>query len=242
MGEDLSNRALASTHWSVVLLAGSDDAAGAREALEVLCRTYWRPLFAYACRLGSNEEEAKDLTQAFFQHFLEKGYIRAADPERGRFRSFLLTAFRHFSVNDVARKRAAKRGGQRSFLTLDEFAAAAKKEEPHSAGVSPDQYYDQQWALTVMQRAMQVLKAEYDSEGKDRSFQILKPFLAASPAEGDYENAAAQLQVRSANVALQVHRMRDRYKAAVRAEVAQTVGKPEDLEDELRYLVSLIAR
>lgn len=242
MGESLSNLALASTHWSVVLLAGADDSSSAREALELLCRTYWRPLFAYARRMGSNEEEAKDLTQAFFQHFLEKGYIRAADPERGRFRSFLLTAFRHFSVNEAARQQAAKRGGQRSFLTMSELASVAKKQEPYSAEVSPDQVYDQQWALTVMERGMQTLRGEYDEEGKGQQFQILKPFLASCPGEGDYENAAAQLQVRTGNVALQVHRMRERYTAAVRAEVARTIGKPEDLEDELSYLVSLIAQ
>lgn len=233
---------LRSTHWSVVLLAGASDSPESQAALESLCSDYWTPLYAYARRSGNSEADAKDITQSFFRHFLEKKYIRAADPHRGRFRSFLLTSFRHFQLNDWAKLSAAKRGGRSTKLSWDLLQSESEVVEPAASSPAPDEHYDLQWALTVMQRSLQTLRQEYELSGKHQLFQTLKHFLSSPPETDSYEHAASLLDIRPSNVSLQVFRMRQRYSELVRGEVARTVGRPEELEEELRYLAGLLVR
>lgn len=227
------------TPWTLVLGVGDGSGAKAAEALEVLCRKYWSPVHAYARARGFCPHDAQDLTQAFFAHFLEKGYIRAADPSRGRFRSFLLTAFRHFATKQWQREQRLKRGGKWERVLIEEL----RPEDELAAGVrgcSPALEFDRQWGLAVMSAALEGMAGEYEEEGRGEWFSELKGFLSAQPSAGDYGAVAGRLGVSAGAVAVAVHRLRQRFAARVRMEVEQTVSCASDVEDEVRYLVGLV--
>lgn len=227
-----------STHWSVVLAAGREPTPASEAALEKLCRTYWPSIFTYALRLGHAESDAKDLTQAFFQHFLEKRYIRAADPQRGRFRGFLRMSFKHFTQGEWAKAQAQKRGGGATFVPWEDFWQYRPEELSHPD--PPDLCYDRQWALRLFAQVMSRLRTEYDAAGKAHQYHVLKPFLERSGDEATHAEAAAQLGSTVNAVVVAIHRLRLRLRELVRDEVAQTVASPADIDDELRHLRRLI--
>src|SRR5262245_22119311 len=166
------------SHWSVVLQAGQDSTSAAASALERLCGSYWYPLYAYARRQGHGPEDGKDLTQQFFAGFLEKKYFGLANPERGRFRCFLLASFKHFLANEYNRNHAAKRGGRHTFVSWDEVQAESHYHNEPASGASPDRLFEQAWALTLLESVMKQLRQEYARAGKGRIFDALQGFLS----------------------------------------------------------------
>src|SRR5688572_12882483 len=188
---ELAGSGFNTTHWSVVLLAGQEDSPEAISALEQLCRTYWYPLYAYARRQGHNPQDGQDLTQQFFAVFLEKNYFGLANPDRGRFRSFLLASFKHFLVNEHHRRSATKRGGQCSFISWDE--ADAEGHYDLAGAASPDELFEHAWALTLLGKVMTDLQQEYVRGGKGRVFDALQIFLTGEKSETGYEEIGEAL-------------------------------------------------
>ena len=228
------------TRWSVVLLAGHGFSSESMAALEKLCRTYWQPIFLFARRKGCGEEDAKDLTQQFFARLLERNDFSGLDPSRGKFRTFLLTAFTHFLANEYDRAGALKRGGGRQIFSLEEFAPDELSDTFAAAMAAPGTLFDLRWARTILQTALQNLKQEMSVAKKAAQFEILKPFLTVNAGEGDYATAAQRLGVEVSSVPVLVHRLRQRYHALVREEVAQTVTSPVELAEEMRHLFEVL--
>lgn len=236
----LRQRVFATTQWSVVLSAGQDASPDAREALAQLCRTYWSPLYAYARRRVDDVHEAQDLTQAFFAELLDKNYVGQAMPERGRFRAFLITAFKHFLGRQWEKRKAQKRGGGRMPIPLD-FATvdSAIRIEP-SGGLTPEQLFDREWATSLLARILQTLKAEFAQAGKSEQFAVLKEFLIGERSGKRYAQAAAELQMSESAARKTASRMRQRLRQLLRAEIAETVSASEDVEDEIQKLFAAL--
>lgn len=232
----------ATTHWSVVLAAGDETGPSTGRALEFLCQTYWPPLYAYVRRSGYDPVDAQDLTQDFFARFLEKNYVRNADPQKGRFRTFLLTSIKHFLANAHERALAQKRGGGRSVLSLDaEHAAQWLGQEP-ADGETPDVIYERRWAATLLERALSQLENESASAGKGKLFGELKPFLARESHDGEYAAMAGRLGMTANAVGVAVHRLRERYRELVRLDIAHTVTREDEIDDELRHLLAVLSQ
>ena len=230
------------THWSIVRAAGSESTGRSRDALAHLCSTYWEPLYGYLRRQGHSAEDAEDLTQGFFTRVLEKGVLRAADPQRGRFRAFLLASLRHYTANERAHAQAQKRGGATPALPL-EFDVAEQRylAEPHAAA-TPETIFDRRWALTVLSRTLATLGAESRRRGKGQVFDALKDHLVAPEGARSYQDVGHQLGMSAAATRVAAHRLRRRFGELLRREVAETVNTPEDVEDEIRHLIQAVAR
>jgi RNA polymerase sigma-70 factor (ECF subfamily) len=237
-GQPISGRSerFATTHWSLVLAAGKGASAEAQAALAALCQTYWYPLYAYVRRRGHRPDLAQDLTQEFFARLLEKHYLQRADPERGRFRSFLLTAFKRFLSRERARDQAKKRGGGVQLLALDfEVGESRYSLEPaHEA--TAEKIYEQRWALALLDQVFARLRRECDEAGKQKEFDRLKLYLTGEADTPSYREVAAELGMTEGAVKVAVHRLRRRYRQLVREEIAQTVAGPEEVDEELRHL------
>jgi len=221
------------THWSIVLRARGS-AEDARPALETLCRTYRPPVLAYIRSRGYPPDAAEDLAQSFFARFLEHAYHANADPARGRFRAFLLTALKRFLINSDLERNAQKRGGGMHFDALSSDSgdcALADQQQP-----SPDAEFERSWAITVLETALGKLRAEAEKSGKLVQFEHLQEFLTERPEEADYERVATALNLRRNTLAVAVHRMRHRLRELVREELAQTTLDRDELEAELRGL------
>ncbi len=232
---DVADR-FATTRWSLVLAAGKPEASADRSALQELCTAYWVPVYLYVRHRVADVHEAQDLTQAFFGHLLEQEKIAAADPQRGRFRSFLLTACRHFLINEWQKLRSAKRGGGEPLLSLDfdsgesRFSIVAVDDE------TPELLFERQWAITLLERVLERLCNEFEHQGKRSQFDVLKGFLTGQRTAGGYAEAAAQLGMSEGAVKVAAHRLRSKYRELLRAEIAQTVAGPDEVEDEIRRL------
>ena len=230
------------THWSVVLEAGKQASPQSSLALEKLCRTYWHPIYAFARRKGYHQQDAQDLTQQFFALLLERNDFETVDPRKGKFRTFLLTSFTHFLLNELDRARAAKRGGGQKVLSLDELKSEQLDRCTEGEGLSPDRLFDLRWALTILERAMERLRDELAKAGRGEQFQKLKKYLTEEANEGEYAAVAQSFGMAPASVAVLVHRLRTRYRDLVRAEVAQTVRSPLELEEEMRHLCDVLTK
>ncbi len=228
------------TRWSVVLAAGREVSPESAAALEKLCRAYWQPICIFARRKGWNEEDAKDLTQQFFARLLERNDFTGLDPGRGKFRTFLLAAFTNFLANEHDRINALKRGGGQKLISLEQFPFEELNVISAAEGFSPGTLYDLRWAQAILQTALQQLKGEMSKTDKQGQFGELKHFLTANAAAGDYAVAAERLGVEVSSVPVLVHRLRQRYRELVRAEVAQTVSSPIELEEEMRHLFAVL--
>ena len=231
----------ATTHWSVVLSAGQRAAPGAGEALEKLCRTYWYPLYAYVRRQGRGPEEAEDLTQEFFAHFLEKNYVSLAERERGRFRTFLLTSLKHFLIKEWARASAQKRGAGRDHIPLDTVTAESLYRRELSHNLSAEKVYERNWALTVLQEVRRKLAQEYAAGAKGQRFAHLEQFLAGQKGGPTYGEVASRLGVAEGTVKSDVNRLRKRFRELLRAEIAHTVSNRAEINEELRYLIAVVS-
>jgi RNA polymerase sigma factor (sigma-70 family) len=230
------------THWSVVLAARGEDTAVSRDALSQLCGTYWYPLYAYARRRGLRTEEAEDGVQGFFASFLQKGWAGAADPERGRFRTWLLTAFRRHLGHERDRARAVKRGGDRTILRLD-FDDGERRYSLEPAHVdTPERLFDRRWALTVLDRALAGLREEMRRAGREDRLDALRSFLPGAAEEPiAHREAAERLGITENAAKVAVHRLRTRYRDRLRAEIAETVARPEDVDPEIQDLLRALA-
>jgi DNA-directed RNA polymerase specialized sigma24 family protein len=228
----------ATTQWSLVVAAGHRGSEEAEAALEQLCSQYWIPVFAFVRSQGHSVEESEDLTQSFFTHLVEKEVLHAADQNRGRFRSFLLAGCRNFLSNERDRMLAAKRGAGRTPLSIDAAAAEARYQRALAHEETPERLYDRQWCLTLLAQVLDDLREEYVAGGKQRLFDRLRGFLTIGDDAGSHAEAARDLEMSIAAVKVAVHRLRRRYRHALREHVAATVATPDEIEDERRYLLN----
>ena len=208
------------THWSVVLQAASGDSTA---ALERLCRSYWYPLYAFVRRQGHDLHEAQDLTQGFFELFLSKHYLKDVDREKGRFRSFLLASLKHFLANERKKAHRQKRGGLVETISFDMIAAEERYRLELEGGTSAEVIYDRRWARAVLDSVMAKLREEFNRAGKGERFEPLSQFIFQEPQPGDYPRLAAEWKVTESGVRSSVQRIRQRYAALFRAEIANTV-------------------
>jgi RNA polymerase sigma-70 factor (ECF subfamily) len=231
----------ATTHWSVVLAVGQRDPAQAAAALERLCRAYWYPLYAYVRRRGYGPDDAQDLTQSFFARLLERDLLARASPERGRFRSFLLRTLQNFLADEHDRATARKRDPGQPLLAWDALDAEARYAIEPSEEASPDRLFERRWATTVLEQAWARLEAEYTDEGKTEVFRELRRFNSAEEQAPRYAEAAGKLGLPENTVKSLVHRLRRRYRALLRSEIAHTVAEPGEIDEEIRYLLRVLA-
>jgi RNA polymerase sigma-70 factor (ECF subfamily) len=222
-----------------VVSAGRNDTPHARNALEKLCRAYWFPIYAFVRRQGHGPHDAQDLTQEFFARVLEKNYFADADRAKGRFRSFLLASLKHFLANEWDKAKAQKRGGGQVMIPID------IKSAENSGGFEPadnaEKIFERRWALTLLEQVLRRLRAEYVRDGKENLFEQLKPTLTEVSRSVRYAEIAARLGTSEGAVKVAVHRLRQRYREVLRAEIADTVASPGEVEDEIRNLFAALA-
>jgi RNA polymerase sigma-70 factor (ECF subfamily) len=230
----------ATTRWSVVLKVGRNDTTRSQAALEQLCRNYWPPLYAYVRRLGHSPENAQDLTQEFFARLLGQNVVAKADPERGRFRSFLLASLKNFLAHEREKARAQKRGGRVQIVPLDRGAAETTCVQSVAAEDTPDKAYDRQWALSLLDLTLRRLRKEYSDCGRDDLFLVLKDTLSGGRSGIPYRELGVRLAMSEGAVKVAAHRLRQRYREALREEIASTVSGPEEVEEELRHLFAAL--
>ncbi len=229
------------THWSVVLAAGRSDSPQAREALEQLCRTYWYPLYAHVRRCGYSHEDAQDLTQGFFLQLLEHDYCARANPNRGRFRSFLLAGLNRYLADQHDRATARKRGAGQAVLSFDAQTADARYRLEPLDQQSPDKLFERRWAQTMLAQVLAHLGREFQEAGKAELFRRLRLFLVAGRDEGSYAQAATDLGLTTDAVRKAAQRLRQRYYKLFREEIAHTVADAVEVEDEMRHLCAVMA-
>lgn len=234
-------RVFATTRWSLVLQAGGPTSKGSAAALEQLCRTYWLPLYSFARRNGTPAHDAEDLTQAFFAFLLEKDTIARADRERGRFRTFLLAAFKNFQANARAHRATVKRGSGRSLISFDALSPEGMYSTEFRHDLSPEKLYDQKWAVSLLDQALQSLRQEYVAVGKGPLFEVMRGVIWGRRPETGYDSLAKQTGLTEGAFKVAVHRLRGRFKECLRQEVAQTVGTPAEIDDELRHLLNVVS-
>ncbi len=237
----------ATTRWSLVLQAKDQPSPDSREALADLCRAYWYPLYALIRRRSRDSHEAQDLTQAFFTTLLEKEFLDDVDPARGRFRAFLLAAVKHFLANEWDKEHAKKRGGAVRIASLDarsfdwDSGESQFQSEP-SHELTAERLFERQWALALLNRVLGRLRDELTEAGKAAHFEVLQPFLSMDRDAANYADAAGLLGMTESAVRVAAHRLRKRYRALLRDEIAHTVSTTDEVEDELRYLFTVLSK
>jgi RNA polymerase sigma-70 factor (ECF subfamily) len=232
----------ATTRWSVVAAAGrGTDERARRSALGALCEAYWFPVYAFARRKGHRPEDARDLVQGFFTRLLEKDVLAGADAERGRFRSFLLGCFVHYSANERNAANARKRGGGRVGFSLDDAVAEERLSLEPADDDDPERVYQRTWARTVLEQVVVRLRSEYEEGGKGEIYEALEPTLTGDGTASSYREIAAALGTSEGAVKVAAHRLRRRFGEVLRREIADTVEAPSDVEDELRGLLEALA-
>jgi len=231
--------AFATTQWSVVLEAQGESPA-AQEALENLCRTYWRPVYSFVRREGLGREEAEDVTQGFFAQLLERKRLSAVRKEKGRLRSFLLGALKYFLADERRRAMAIKRGKGQRLIPLERLRVDERIEMESSDPVTAEMIYERRWALTILEHVLSRLKDEYRAVGNAALFDSLKQLLPDEPGSPSQADIAAQLGMTENALRQAFYRFRQRYQSLLREEIAHTVATPGDIEDELRHLIAVI--
>jgi RNA polymerase sigma-70 factor (ECF subfamily) len=228
------------TRWSLVLAARDRAVPGWRDALSDLCRAYWYPLYSFARRLGKDPEEAQDLTQEFFARLLEKDTLRHVHPEKGRFRSFLLAAFKNFVTDEARRASAEKRGGGHAPVSFDLPVAEGRWAREPSHDDTPEREFERRWALALLERAMVRLRSDYERSGKEHSFEVLKRFLPGGGGPVTYAEAARELGIREVAIKVTIHRFRRRFRKILLEEIGHTVSTPEEVESEIQHLLEAL--
>jgi len=230
------------TQWSMVVAAGGDSTGAAGVALEQLCRLYWCPLYVFARHRGHAPAEAEDLTQGFFEDLIASGLIARADGERGRFRSFLLGAFKHFMRDERRRSAALKRGGGARMGPIEVCGGEGQLADELASGESPDAVYDRQWALSLLGEAFRQLETEHGESGRVDLFRQLRPFIEGDHDGATYAEAARVLGTTEGTIKVTVHRLRRRFRELLRFLVLQTLTDPLQVEEELRHLIAALRR
>jgi DNA-directed RNA polymerase specialized sigma24 family protein len=241
MAEQEFQPVFATTHWSAVLEAGRQGSPEATQALEELCRQYWYPLYAFVRRHGHDVHNAQDLTQEFFRKLLEKNYVGIADRRRGKFRWFLLAAFKAFLANEWDRDRALKRGGGQKAIPLDELTAEQRYRIEPSSDLTADRIYERRWALTLLESSRARLKEEFTRAGKGPRFEVLENCLPGEELTRSYAEIGAELELSEGAIKVEVHRMKKRYGELLREEVGKTVADASEIDEEVRYLIDVLA-
>jgi RNA polymerase sigma factor (sigma-70 family) len=232
----------ATTRWSLVLAAGGKPGEPSTNALASLCEIYWYPAYAFIRRQGHDADAARDLTQEFFTRVLEKHYFRDADPDRGRFRAFLLTAIRHFLSNERDRAQALKRGGRTPPISLDVETAEGAYQLEGRDELTPEKLFDARWATVLLDRALTRLRDEYVASDRGDLFDHLKGFLTGDDDDVPYSDAARAIEMTEGAVKVAVHRLRRRFRDALVKEIAETVSDPADIDAEIRHLLQAVSR
>lgn len=234
------NAVFATTHWSLVLKAGEVPGDESDRALDSLCRGYWYPLYAYIRRLGHSPHDAQDLTQSYFAYLLEKRLLTKADPESGRFRSFLLGSLKHFMANEWRKQHAQKRDARQT-ISFDAADAETRYAIEPVDESNPQRIFEQAWAIAVLDQAMSLLENEYTTAGKQTLFTQLIPCLQGDRLDATYAEIGSRLGLSEGAVKVSVHRLRQRYRELLRACVANTVANPLDIDGELQHLMTVLS-
>ncbi len=230
------------TRWSIVLNARDPGSSNSALALESLCRTYWYPLYVFVRRQGHPAHDAQDLTQEFFARLLEKDYLRLVEREKGRFRTFLIVALKRFLLNEWDKRQAGKRGGGVTHLPLDTALAESRYLNESTTALAADDVYEKRWALTLLEQAMARLREDYESSGRGAEFAGLKNYLTVGRGEVSYRDIASTLGMTEGAARVALHRLRKRFRETFREEIAGTVSTPEEVDDEVRHVVSVLSR
>ena len=230
------------THWSVVLAAaGRADSTHARDALEKLCRNYWLPIYVFVRRQGHGPHDAQDLTQEFFARLLEKNFLAGVHREKGRFRSFMLASVKHFLANEWDKATAQKRGGGQVPISIDAVLGESSFGLEPADAVTAEKIYERRWALALLEQVLRRLREEYTRDGKEKQFEQLKPTLTEASRSVPYAEIAVRLGTSEGAVKVAVHRLRQRYRELLRAEIADTVANTSETDDEIRNLFAALA-
>jgi RNA polymerase sigma factor (sigma-70 family) len=232
--------AFAVTRWSVVLAAADQQCPESDAALELLCGTYWYPLYAFARRMGRSPDDAAELTQEFFVRLLEQDFLNKADPERGKFRSFLLTVFKRFLLNEHDRDQAQKRGGGTRRFFIDASVGEHRYAFEPADDWTPEAVFERRWALTVLDQVMQRLEQAFHERNKPELFDLCRPHLVGGEQSTSYAEIAVQLKMSEAAVRVAVHRMRVLYRELLAAEIAGTIDEDESIVEEMNCLRAAI--
>ena len=235
------SRRFETTHWSVILDVGDSDSLRSRLALEYLANAYWYPLYNFIRRRGHTDDQARDLTQEFFVQLLDREVIERADPDLGRFRSFILASAKNFLSNERAWSQAAKRSPGDEILSLDDEDTAVRYQKDVSNEDTPEQTFERRWAETVVQRALSRMEEEQTSRGDAERYRALRDWVVGSPEAVPHQELAVRLGVGQSAVRVAIHRLRKRLGVVLRDEIASTVTHPDQIEDELQYLLQIVA-
>jgi len=227
------------TRWSIVVAAGAADSQRAHRALEHLCTAYWYPLYAFVRRQGHSPHDAQDLTQEFFARLLARNFVGDADPAKGRFRSFLLGALKHFLSDEWDRAGAQKRGGGQQPISLDAESAETRYRLEPADESSAEKIYERRWALALLDQVLKRLRDEFTRDGKEHVFNELKSALTGGKVP--YAEIAARLDVKEGAVRTAIHRLRTRYRDIIRAEIAETVASPAEVDAEMQHLFAALS-
>lgn len=219
---------------------GSSSSPDARTALASLCEVYWYPLYAFARRRGYQSHDATDLTQSFFARMLEKDYLRAADQNKGRFRSFLLTMFKRFLSKEADRDGSLKRGGGHTIVSFDAGAAEARYQREPADQQTPERVFERRWAITLLDRVLHSLQQEYEAKNRSALFEACRVYLTGTTAAPSHAETARSLNMSPGAVKVSVHRLRERYRELLQQQVAETVESDGDVGDELRILLAAV--
>lgn len=229
------------THWSVVLAVHTEDPARARDALEKLCTVYWYPLYAYLRRRGHAPADAEDLVQGFIAHLLERQFFQDADPDKGRFRSYLLASLNHFVADESKWNVRLKRGAGKPLLSLDAAMAERRYKLEPADPATPEQLFERRWALTLLDTVLQRLEREAAESGRADLFGQIKSLLVGDRGGATYAELAPQLGLSEAALTMTVQRLRRRYRELVREEIAHTVSRPVEIDEEMRHLFQILS-
>ena len=228
------------TRWTLVVAAGDPRRKDARSALVSLCENYWYPLYAYLRRRGYAPDQAQDLTQEFFMRVLEGRYLDRADPEKGRFRSFILTSLKFFVADEQDRQRAQKRGGGAG-VSFEFSSGEERYQREPGHDETPERIFERRWALSMLERVMERLRDEFVQHGRPENFERMKVFLLGQ-SEAPYADLAREMNTSEGALKVAIHRLRKRYRELFRQEIADTVADPAEIESELRYLAAVLTR
>jgi DNA-directed RNA polymerase specialized sigma24 family protein len=239
-GSEHQGGVFATTHWSIIAAVGHAEEPQAQEALAKLCAVYWYPIYAHLRSHGRSPPDAQALPQGFFLRLLQRDFFARFNPQKGRFRSYLLGALAHFLADEQERKNAQKRGGGQPLVSFDITEAEDRFLTDKADNETPDRLFDRRWALSLLDRVMERLRVEQYGAGKGTAFEVLRQFLVAGESEATYASAAVELGESTAAVSKAVLRLRHRYQRLFWEEISHTVSSPAEAEEELRYLCSVV--
>lgn len=237
----MSDAAFHTTRWSLILQAGLDDEPQAEQALAELCQAYWYPLYGYARRSGFSQPDAEDLIQSYFAHLLERQAMKGFDPDKGRFRSYLLGGLKNHLINQQRHTQARKRGGMVETVSIDADTGEKRLLAEAADGLDPEKLFHRGWAQAVLNRALDQLRASHQDAGKAEFFELMEPFLVGNPSGVENRDGLAERLNTTANALnIKLHRLRKRYGDLVREAIADTVSSPGEVDDELRFLMTVL--